>query len=231
MLAPHQEILVVEESVYDQTPCCCYYCVPHGSKVYYVKDPSSNTLVMRGVEELDNCCRKCGCLCRRDFDIKLEDPNGREVYRMTHDRMCCTAFKWCACCRHEFRAYRGDVLLGTASEDCKCWCTCFPTFTVRDSKEQVVYDISKDLNCFQACCGQACNCCCCSCKFPLGYSINGKKDSEEGSVQKVADKREEDSFIVKFPPSATEELRVLLVSASFLVDYALYDEPKKESMD
>jgi len=91
-----------------------------------------------------------------------------------------------------------------------------------------LYEVAKDLNCFQACCGQACQFCCCNCNFPLGYTIKGK--SSEGSLEKLPDRREEDSYLLRFPPDATEEARVLLLAASFALDYSTYDEPKKEAM-
>jgi len=120
MLSQHNEVLVVEESVITQTPCCCALCYPQGTKEYNINDPATNHPILKGREALDVCCRKCSCFCRRDFDVKIEDPNGRQLYVMTHDRMCCTAFKWCACCRHEFQVERDSTSLGSASEDCKC---------------------------------------------------------------------------------------------------------------
>jgi len=68
---------------------------------------------------------------------------------------------------------------------------------------------------------------------PVGYSVNGS--AGKGLIQKEEDSARsqagsEDTFGVKFPENASEADRVLLVAATILIDYSLYDDPPKQEM-
>jgi hypothetical protein len=53
-----------------------------------------------------------------------------------------------------------------------------------------------------------------------------------GAVEHMASKgRAEDTYRLVFPKDASESERLLLIGATFLVDYTLYDDPAPESHD
>jgi len=187
---------------------------------------------MTAKEELDVCCRKCGCLCRRDFDLDLNDGSGNKVYQFYHPMICCSWLSCCGCCRHRLQVKRAGNTVGWVERDCRICCTCYPRFSVTDSKGQNIYSISKDVDCCTQCCGNCCNCCCCASNSPtpLGYTIEGKNGRpSKGIVQKEQTALHaagtDDVFGVKFPDGSSEEDRLLLVAAAIIIDYALYDEP------
>lgn len=216
MLSNFNRVIVIEDNKVE--PSCC----PRAEKEYQVlSGDQNNQLLMIGDEQLDCCCRSLACICRRDFDIILKDNQKKHLYTLTHGRTCCSIFSCCSCCRHRFEVRRPDgVVAGRVEAECSMCCNCFPSFKVSDAKDTQVFRVSKDVNCCQSMCG-TCNCCCCNCTMPIGYTISGKG---RGSIERLPERRKEDTFVIDIPREATEEERVLLLGAAFLVDYALYDD-------
>jgi len=223
-LSKHKQILVMEQ--YGRMHRCCP--CETGEKDYQILS-GDRKLIFKAREELDSCCRRVGCCCRRDFDIELDAPGGGDTYRFYHGRMCCSIFSCCSCCRHRMTVYRKSdgKKIGSLENECRFCCTCYPKFAISDEKGDEIMQLTKDVNCLAACCGQSFKCCGCQCAVPTGYTI--KADGEDGLVTKMEDLRaglgSEDTYAVTFPPKATEDHRVLLIAATILVDYTLYDDP------
>jgi hypothetical protein len=77
-------------------------------------------------------------------------------------------------------------------------------------------------------CG-GCSCCCFKAVIPTGFTISGKGG---GKIEHMTSKgRAEDTYRLEFPAEASEQDRLLLVGATFLVDYALYDQPEAQAHD
>jgi hypothetical protein len=88
--------------------------------------------------------------------------------------------------------------------------------------------VKKDMDCCAQMCG-GCSCCCFKAVIPTGLSIKGKGG---GAVEHMASKgRVEDTYRLVFPKDASEQDRLLLIGATFLVDYTLYDDPAPASHD
>jgi len=216
-------VLVLEQPLNSAGCCTCGVGDKHYSVVTQNRAP-----LLKAVEELDCCCRRLGCICRRDFDLAVKDATDKPLYRFDHNRMCCT---WChclACCRHRMTVVRiaDKKEIGKVQNNCRLCCTCFPEFSVTNEAGHHVYTITKDVGCCAGCCGNTCRCCGCGCDVPVGYTIKG---GQGGIIEKITDPARtgaahEDTFAVRFPQQATDEERVLLVAATIVVDYTLYDE-------
>lgn len=218
------EVTVVE--VHNRQKACC----PRGEKEYRVVDPAGNR-ILTAKEDLDCCCRSCRCLFRRDFNILIDDAKGAQIFKMTHETMCCSWFSCCcSCCRHRIEVdSKGGQKVGSIKNDCTTCCSCFPAFSVYDEKGERHYTVKKDLDCCASMFG-GCSCCCCfTAHIPRGFSIKGKAGGQIEHINSRA--REEDTYRVLFPADATDQERLLLLGATFLVDYALYDAPKHEAME
>jgi len=210
LLRGQQQVFVVEEFGVERT------CCSRGEKAYRIRDGAGAHDLFVAREQLDMCCRKCFCFCRRDFDIVAEDKVGGDPVTMTHNMMCCSWFHCLPCCRHRFHIRRKDHALGYVRSDCEICCNCFPTFTVFDEKDKELYKISKDVDCCARICGGR-GCCCCRCKIPQEYTIKGQG---QGIVEELPMGQSRiNQFILKFPVEADENQRMLLLAATFLIDY------------
>jgi len=153
---------------------------------------------------------------------------------MIHGFMCCSYFTCCCpLCRHriEIKSTKQDKEVGKIRGDCHTCCSCFPSFSVYDEKIAPLYTIKKDVDCCASMFG-GCACCCCAANIPAALSIHGVGRKEEGKVEHMARRgRDEDTFKITFPREATDAHRLLLVGATFLVDYALYDDPKPSEQE
>jgi len=228
-LAQQGQVYVVEEASRTDRTCCA-----RGEKQYRVRSGDGATDLFLAKEQLDCCCQKCLCLCRRDFDISFEDKTGDPV-TMNHLFMCCSWFHCCLpCCRHRLTVSRKNEKLGRIQSDCSCCCTCFPSFTVYDHTDKEIYSVSKDMNCCAHICGN-CGCCNC-CAIPVGYTIHGKNGLKDAVIDEISTGvRKDQTFLLKYPQDADENHRVLLLGVSFLIDYALYEDgrgndPKTQNM-
>lgn len=223
-LRNHAEVMVVE--VHNRQKACC----PQGEKEYRVVDAHGNR-ILTAKEDLDCCCRTCRCFFRRDFDIDVEDAKGEKLFTMNHPRLCCSYFTCCcSCCRHriEVTQKNGDKEIGSIKSDCTTCCSCFPSFSVYDAKGEESYAVKKDLDCCASMCG-GCSCCCFKAVIPTGLSISGKG---KGAIEHMTSKgRSEDTYRLVFPKEATEQERLLLIGATFLVDYTLFDQPEASAHD
>eukprot|EP00808_Paulinella_micropora_P010466 g5030.t1 len=217
---------VIEQ--HDTVKACCAFC-NKGEKVYEIRSGGKD--LFYGIEHLDNCCRKCGCLWRRDYEINMHEgtKSGKKAFRMRHELMCCSWFTClCACCRHRMTVYDEDgKKIGRVSNDCSTCCDCFPSFTVYSAEGQSLYVVEKDIGCCARMCG-ACSCCCCRCEIPVNFDIHGKNGNADGSIKVHARQgRNEDTYSLQFPTSASERDRKLLLCATMLVDYTMFDTNKK----
>jgi uncharacterized protein YxjI len=222
-LRNHEAVNVVE--VHNRVKMCC----PEGEKEYRVCDLQGNR-ILTAKEDLDCCCRQCRCFFRRDFEIEIEDAKGEKLFNMTHAMLCCSYFTCCcSCCRHRIDVVeKGGKEVGKIQSDCTTCCTCFPSFTVYDAKGEEAYEVKKDLDCCASMCGD-CTCCCCKAVIPTGLTISGKGG---GQIEHMTSKgRAEDTYKLVFPKEASEQDRLLLVGATFLVDYTLYDQPEVQAHD
>jgi len=218
------EVTIVE--VHNRQKMCC----PQGEKEYRVVDHAGNRL-LTAKEDLDCCCRQCRCLFRRDFDIRIEDPKGDRLFEMTHAFLCCSYFTCCcACCRHRINVIQKDGKdVGAIRSDCTTCCSCFPSFSVYDAKGDKQYAVKKELDCCASMCG-GCSCCCCKAVIPTGLGIHGKNGKGKGEIEHMTSMgRKEDTYRLIFPKEASEQDRLLLIGATFLVDYTLFDEPVRHS--
>jgi Scramblase len=222
---------------------CCLW-LRRGEKEYTIMDKKSN-LLYSAKEELDACCRQMSCLCRRDFELDVvrgKATSGNSEYTFLHHRLCCSWFNCMACCRHRMtitRANKGVEKIGYVEQQCRICCTCWPKFSVYDEKGEYIYEVGKDADCWAYCCGSKTKCCCCSCVIPAGVTIRGQAGRDHSEILKAAESRalvsNEDTFNLTFPKGSSEDERILLVAATMLVDYAMYDDeptnaPKAESM-
>jgi len=65
--------------------------------------------------------------------------------------------------------------------------------------------------------------------IPSGLTIKGKGS---GAVEHMTSRgRTEDTYRLVFPKDASEQDRLLLIGATFLVDYTLYDSPEPSAHD
>jgi len=232
--------MIVSELRGKGSPNCCSCCgcqmaCERGEKHYSISPPRGNPY-FTAREELDCCCRKAGCLCRRDFELVITDKNKQDVYLLDHGRMCCSWLTCCACCRHRMGVLKlpNRTPLGFISSGIKGLCSCYPPFYVKDATGTVIYTLRKDVNCIGYCCGRT-ECCGCICDYPQGYVIKssaGVEGKVERSESHMGDLGKEDTFSVTFPTKADEEHRALLVAATILLDYTLYDDdpPPKQDM-
>jgi len=201
-------------------------CCPRGEKEYRVMDGAGNIL-LSGKEELDCCCRSCRCICRRDFDIRVEDGKHNPVIDMNHAFMCCSYFTCCcSLCRHRLTVKeRKGKHLGAVRSDCTTCCSCFPSYSVFDEKDKTEFVVKKEVDCMAQMCG-GCYCCCCQANIPAGFAIKGKAKGN-GEVQHMTSRgRAEDTYRVIFPRDSDEMDRLMLIAACFMVDYAQYDGAK-----
>jgi len=220
-LAKEPQLFIVEERARTDR-----FCADKGEKQYRVRDKDGKQDLFIAHEELDLCCRSCSCLCRRDFDINFEDKASEPV-TMTHGFMCCSWFHCCSICRHRAEISRKEQKIGAVQSDCSLCCTCYPTFTVTDEKDKEIYSVAKDIGCCTALFG-GCGCGWCRCVIPEGYTITGKNGNGNATIEEIptGTGRTEQTFLLKFPADADENHRVLLLSATFLVDYALSDKDR-----
>eukprot|EP00457_Paulinella_chromatophora_P010508 gb/GEZN01010612.1/.p1 GENE.gb/GEZN01010612.1/~~gb/GEZN01010612.1/.p1 ORF type:complete len:274 (-),score=29.18 gb/GEZN01010612.1/:317-1138(-) len=208
-------------------------CVPP-FKEYTVVSPGTKTAIFKAQEDLDLCCRSGGCLWKRDFDLRVNDGTGKAVYYFYHPRVWCEWCHCCECCNHRMTIYqarpddrneRGDIL-GYVESDFKCGCSCVPNFTIRNAERKPTYHVRKDRDC-DAC--ECCECLCCCCAMGgKGYVISDGKGVPGGIYhldEENSSKLAEDAFRLTFPEQSKEHDRVMMLAATILVDYDLYDEP------
>jgi len=230
-LTKDNKVIIVEQYAAQDDGCCCCRC-DCGEKEYQVVTHESRQVLYRAQEHLDRCCRRCGCLCRRDFDLNMVDGEGKAIAVLHHGTMCCTWLHCLSCCRHRLDIKDASKKkLGRVENDCRICCSCYPRFSVYDEKDHELFKVVKDVQC---CCGSCCpaKCCCCDCSVPTGYTVHGTgaAKGEEGKVERLEDTRaragggKEDTFILYFPPQAVQSQRLLLVATSILLDYTIYDE-------
>lgn len=125
---------------------------------------------------------------------------------------------------------RDRKIIGTTQNNCKCCCTCYPEFDIKDDKGERMFMLSKDVNCCASMCGGGHKCCGCKCEVPVGFTIKtmaGPRKGSTGEFHRMDDERSRmsslDSYSLAFPPDAHEEQRVMLLAAALLVDYTHYD--------
>lgn len=226
-LEGHRYVHVVEQR---QKGRCC---VPP-FKTYTVVSPGTKTSIYSAHEELDTCCRKCGCLWQRDFDLRVESGEGTPAYYFYHHRICCEWMHCLHCCNHRMQIYEADPSnrkqkgkkVGSVESDFLCGCSCIPNFTMRDADGKISYQVRRDMQC------EACPClaCCYGGERSKGYIISSGNGTP-GGIYHLNEQRAkamiEDSYQVTFPEIASEVDRVLMVAATILVDYDLYDDPPK----
>jgi len=221
----NQPRVIVNEEHHRNDRCC-----DRGEKEYKLFTANQQHIAT-ALENLDCCCQKCLCFCRREFTLAVVPAGSNNAkYTLTHGTTCFSCCSCFSCCRHRFDV-KNDAgkHVGHVEAECKICCSCYPSFLVKDAADKEVYRVAKDVNCCQAMCGNACNCCGCNCTFPAGYTIHDLTNAnEKGDVLKLPDNRvEDDSFAVDFPKNADDDHRMLLLGATFLVDYALYDDHKE----
>jgi len=221
-LGLHQIPSVMIVEIHNRTETCC----PQGEKEYRIQREDGQRL-LTAKEELDCCCRECRCCFRRDFDIDIQQgESGAKVFKLTHHLLCCSYLTCCcSCCRHRLTARTADGKeVGSVKSDCETCCSCFPAFSVYDHKGVNSYTVKKNIGCFARMCG-GCSCCCCVAAIPNGLSISGKG---EGKLEHITSQgRKEDVYRLHFPSGASEVERLLLIGATLLVDYTLYDHQNR----
>jgi len=215
---------------------CCPQCPCNaGEKMYQVFGGNSR-MIYKAQEDLDCCCRQWCCICRRDFELRLVDAaSGGDAYRLDHKRMCCSWFHCCACCRHRMSMHTPDGRqIGHMESDCRI-CACFPKFSVYEATSEAnpIFTLDKQVSLCAQCCGN-CSFCCCRCEVPAGYVISGQ--GSKGELYKSVDDRpktgRDDTFMLTFPVGTSQDHRALLLAATMLVDYTLYDDkPTPQKME
>ncbi|KAK3705326.1 hypothetical protein RRG08_033292 [Elysia crispata] len=174
-------------------------------------------------EESALCNRIC-CGPDRGFIFHITDNSQQEVMTITRDFRCCAG---CPCCADGYCFYpiyvhdRFGQKLGMTRQLNYC---CTPHMGIFDENDTLLYEITGP------CCVCQTPCCRDDVEYPI---INAQTRSEVGMIKKVwTDVLREcftdvTTFSLTFPLDLDVKHKALMLSAVFLVDFAIFEEYHK----
>jgi len=229
MLDDAKNVLVVKipKTSYDARPA---------ERQFDVYTTDAKTKLVSATEQFDCCCRSCLCCYRRAFDLSMSDADGTNAYKIQKSSICCPMCPICKFCQHRLILLKpshrvGDSEIGYAMSE-RHVCGGFPNFVVWDANAQEKFRLQRETGC----CGRCCPWCFgprCGCRGPSEYHIL-EKGTRVGGIRRIKHPKFErfKSYNIAFPPSASSDMRALVLASSFLMNYTMMDEgPNEEQME
>uniref|UniRef100_A0A1I7UVB8 Phospholipid scramblase n=1 Tax=Caenorhabditis tropicalis TaxID=1561998 RepID=A0A1I7UVB8_9PELO len=175
--------------------------------------------------EESGCCERLMCGPQRGFTMHIVDNFKREVLTIKRVMMmnqngcfgCCACIE---CCQHECSIETPSMgLLGTVRQTFACMKT---NFEVLDAQNQVIFEI------------EAPDCCtlmgCQDQLFEIksnGVVIGAITKKWTGMCREFL--TDADTFFVNFPKDLDVKLKGVLIGATFLIDFMVFEKPKDNS--
>jgi len=181
-------------------------------------------------EESDLCCRIC-LQKHREFEMFIragEAEEGPHVYKFHRP------FRWACCmgkfCPNEINAYdANENHIGSVTEECRASTCCGSLWwNVKDASGSTQYYIN-DALCGSNCCAPSC---CCA-VHNISIMDAQENPTPEGYIRNIfpgcnckglAGQGMRDSYHLKFPKTADDKQRALLLAGLFLIEYMIFEK-------
>ncbi|KAH3863167.1 phospholipid scramblase 1-like [Dreissena polymorpha] len=178
------------------------------------------------VQEESSLCERCFFPLNRGFQLHMTDNNSQEIIRMSRDFKCCMGCCWCAggFCQMVINVEAPvGILVGrikTGNSKCQAH------MQVYDAADNHMFTV------WGPCCPCQAICCTDDIDFPI---TDPSLTQRVGNIAKVwrgvcTDMMTDaDSFRVNFPADMSLNAKVLCIAATFMVDYYVFEQQRKNN--
>ena len=173
---------------------------------------------MKATEKSNFCCKQF-CGPGRSFEINITDTSeDQQILQISRPFQCCNLV-CCPCNKYEMSIksinmqdlVNKETLLGTVEEN---W-SCFPSYTIRDSNNNKIFNIDGPFRLFH---------CCQDINFevsdPAGNKVGNIQKQFRGITEAFVDA---DNFGVTFPLDLDVRMKAVLIGAVFMIDFMYFE--------
>ncbi|XP_052774739.1 phospholipid scramblase 1-like [Mya arenaria] len=178
------------------------------------------------VQEESSLCERCFCPMNRGFNLHMTDNNTQEIVRMSRDFKCCMGCCWCGggCCQMVINVESPvGRLIGRIKTGNSKW---KPHIQICDAADNHMFTAW----------GPCCPCQAVCCPEDIDFPITDPGLTQRvGNVAKVwrgccpESFTDADQFRVTFPMDMTVECKMLMVAATFLIEFYVFEQQKKNN--
>ncbi|XP_059082980.1 phospholipid scramblase 1-like isoform X2 [Tigriopus californicus] len=219
---------IVVQQLAGITEACCFCCDYEDENEFEIYD-NFGAVILKAVEHSNCLTRQC-CEQLRGFSMDIRDRQGNEIVRVVRPFRCNNIF-CCPCFNQNMHIeYPKGNVIGSIEQRISL----YPKYNVCDSKGDAIYTIEGPSackrSCRRCCCSFWMKCCCCSRDIEFNILEDGEKVGViakrlAGPAEREAraNSSERDRFGVDFPDEASLDMKIILTSVCFLIDYLYFE--------